>query len=295
MSGLRGEAGFGGFEEDIDLRLRIFDEADLQSGVSELGILDGKEEALGFGGVASETGKSARGLRKRMKAKDGAGDDPKSTEGAGDKFGKIVAGDVFYDFTAAGGESAVGERDGDADDEIAEGAEAKTKRAGVVGGKDAADSGGFGPERVDGEALIVAGESGLEFPNRAAGFDGDGQVGPGVFEDFVEAGGGEDDVGARGRMAPGEFGAAAAWDDGEAGIVGEADDGGELEFVGRFEDELRLDAADGVGGNGGADVVGAKDRAEEVLCGVERGSHTLRWREYITPRREAKSNSEAVG
>jgi hypothetical protein len=36
------------------LRRRILDEANLQSGVRQLGILDGEEQALGFGGIARE-------------------------------------------------------------------------------------------------------------------------------------------------------------------------------------------------------------------------------------------------
>ena len=67
-----------------------------------------------------------------MDAEDGSGDDTERAESASGELGKIVAGDIFYDFAAAGGESAIGESDGHADDEIAERAESKTECAAVL-------------------------------------------------------------------------------------------------------------------------------------------------------------------
>jgi hypothetical protein len=285
MSGLGVESGGGAFKEDVELRMRrVLQETDLESGVSELGILNGQDEALSFGGVLREAGKSTRRLRKRMKTEDGASDYAESSESPGDEFGEIVAGDIFYNFAAAGGESAVWERDGDADDEIAERAETQAECAGIVCGENAADGGGPGPERVDGETLVMDGESVLKSLNGAASFDGDGEIGPGMLDDFVEARGGENEVGAGGRIAPGEFGAAATRDHGEIFLVGESKGGGELVFGGRFEDEARLEAGDGVGGSGGTDGIGVEDCAEflfevERRCGhFERLSTLQRWR-----------------
>src|SRR5690242_5633008 len=200
-----------------------------------------------------------------MDAKDRASDDAESAKGTGSELGEIVAGDILDDFAAAGGERAVRKSDGDTDDEVAKGAETETKCAAVISREDAADGGFFGPKRIERETLAVLGESLLQSLNEAAGFDGDGEIGPNVFEDFVEARGREDEIGARGRIAPSEFAAAAARDDGEFGFIGKTKNGGELVFVGGFEKELRLDARDGVSGSGGADSVGAKKDDEFFL------------------------------
>ena len=90
-----------------------------------------------------------------MQAENGAGDDAERAKSAGDEFRQVVAGDIFHDFAAAAGQGAVGKCDGDADDQVAEGAEAQTQRAAVVGGENAADGGAFGPQAVEGEALAV--------------------------------------------------------------------------------------------------------------------------------------------
>src|SRR6266581_4556437 len=203
-----------------------------------------------------------------MKAEDGAGYDAERAKGAGDKFGEVVAGNVLDDFAAAGGERAVGKSDRDADDEVAERAETETKRAAVVGRKDAADGCSFRPERIEGEALAVLSEGFLQSLKGAAGFDDDGEVGPGVFEDAIQARRGKDEMDVRGRIAPSEFCAAAARDDDEFGFVGEAEDFGELLFGCGFEEEMRLKAGDGVDGSGRAHMVGAEQGDEFV---VERG------------------------
>jgi len=72
----------------------------------------------------------------------------------------------------------------------------------------------------------VLGESFSQRLKGATGFDGDGKVGPGVLEDAVQACGGQDEIGARGRIAPAEFCRAPARDDGEACFVGKAERGG---------------------------------------------------------------------
>ena len=66
-------------------------------------------------------------------------------------------------------------------------------------------------------------ESFLQRLKGAAGFHGDGKVGPGVLKDAVQARGGQDEIGARGRIAPGEFCGAATRDDGEACLVRKAE------------------------------------------------------------------------
>jgi hypothetical protein len=52
------------------------------------------------------------------------------------------------------------------------------------------------PERIEGQALTVLRERGLQLLDRAAGFDADRKVSPGVLDDFVEASGRKNDVDA---------------------------------------------------------------------------------------------------
>src|SRR5215469_970667 len=165
-----------------------------------------------------------------MKAEDGLSDDAQSSEGAGDELGKVVASDVFDDFAAAASERAVGKRDGYTYDEIAQRAKAQAKRAAVVRGENAADGRFFRPQRIEREALAVQGESFLQGLNGAAGLDGDGHIGPSVFEDPVHSGGRENEVGARRRIAPIEFRAAAAGNDSETNCVAQAEDFGKFNF-----------------------------------------------------------------
>jgi hypothetical protein len=114
----------------------------------------------------------------------------------------------------------------------------------------------------------MLGKSLLKSLNGAASFDGNSEIGPGVLEDAVEARGGKDEIGTRGRIAPGELCAATTRDDGEARFVGETEGGGELLFGGGLKDEVRLKARDGVGGRGGANVVRAQGHAVVVFeCG----------------------------
>ena len=87
-----------------------------------------------------------------MQAEDGAGNHAKRAEGPSDEFGEIVARYIFDYFAATAGECAIGKSDGDADDEVAQGAEAKAKRAAVIGGEDPADGGAQAALRA---ALVV--------------------------------------------------------------------------------------------------------------------------------------------
>ena len=122
-----------------------------------------------------------------MQAEDGAGNHAQRADGAGDEFGEIVARNIFDYFAATPGECAIGKSDGDADDEVAQRAEAKAKRAAVIGGEDPADGGFLWPKRIEREALAVLSKSLLQSMNRAARFGGDREVGPSVFQNSVEA------------------------------------------------------------------------------------------------------------
>src|SRR5579859_8099072 len=156
-----------------------------------------------------------------MKTEYGARDDAQSAESAGDKFREIIAGHVLDDFSAAAGKRAIGKSDGDADDEVPQGAEAKTKRAAVVGGEDASDSGFFRPQRIERKELAVLGEGLLQLLDGATSFDNHGEVGPGVFENLVESRRGKNEISTRGRIAPTNFGTAATRNHRETGFVGD--------------------------------------------------------------------------
>src|SRR5260370_17419135 len=111
-----------------------------------------------------------------MEAEDGTRDDTESAKGPGDELGKIVAGDVFYNFAAAACERAVGKSNGDTDDEVAERAETKAQCAAVVSAEHAADGGLFRPQRIKRQTLAMLPERFLQSLNGAAGFDGYGEI-----------------------------------------------------------------------------------------------------------------------
>jgi hypothetical protein len=90
-----------------------------------------------------------------------------------------------------------------------------------------------------------------------------------VLDDFVEASGRKNDVGARRRVAPRELGAATPRNRGKASVVCETKNGGKLLFVGGFEDQTRLNAANGLSRRGCADRIGGQDGAE-IVFDVER-------------------------
>ena len=105
--------------------------------------------------------------------------------------------------------------------------------------------------------MTVLSEGGLQFLDGAAGFDADGEIGPSVLDDFVEAGCGKNDLGAGGRVTPGKLGATAARNYGKARVIGETKSGSKLLFVSGFEDKARLNAANGVSRSGRAHGIGS--------------------------------------
>src|SRR5262249_46164797 len=121
----------------------------------ELGILDGQDKFLRIFRIARGNGKRASVSRKRMKAENGASDDTKRAECARDELREIVAGDVFNDFAAARCKRAIGKRDGDADNKVAQRAKSQAECPAVVGRKDAADRSFLWPKRVECDALPV--------------------------------------------------------------------------------------------------------------------------------------------
>src|SRR5215472_10031689 len=237
----------------------------LKRDMGKLRVLDCKDHVLRFVRAAYGNSERPRIEREGMEPKNGARDDAECAKSACDEFGKVVTGDVFDHLAAAGGERAIRKCNGNPDDEVAERAKAQTKRTAIICRENAADGCSFWPERIESEALAVLGKRFLQSLNHAAGFDGDGEVGPGVFEDVVQARGRNNDIGPRGRITPAEFRSATARDSTESGNVGKAERVSQLVFVGGFEGQLRLNAGDCVGGRRGADVVMAEERDELVM------------------------------
>ena len=81
--------------------------------------MDGEDEPLCLFGVHGGNRIGTRIARNGVEAEDRASDDAEGAESAGDKFGEVVAGNVFDDFASARSERAIGKSDGDANDEIA--------------------------------------------------------------------------------------------------------------------------------------------------------------------------------
>src|SRR5215471_9127992 len=239
--------------------------------MGELGILDSQHKSLCVLQVGGRNRKRAGMARSRMEAEDRASDNSKRAQGSGDEFREVVAGNVFDDFAAARGQCAVSKGDSDADDEVPQRAEAETKRAAIIYGEDAANGCAFRPQGIDGKALAVLRQRLLQSSNGAAGFNDDRKVSPGVFKDFVETSGGENEISARRTIAPTKFCCTTTWNDGESRFVGEAKSGGELLLGGGLEDQLRLNTGDCIAGRGGADMVGAEEGVKGVFGLVQHG------------------------
>ena len=156
----------------------------LQEGVSEFRILNRQDKFLRLFRIHRGNAEGARIERKRMEAKHRAGDDAESPQSPGDKLGKIVTGDVFHHLAAAARERAVGESNGDANDQVAQSAKTQTERTAVVGGEHATHGGFFRPQRIKRQPLAMLGERFLQSLNGAAGLDTYGKIGPGVLDDF---------------------------------------------------------------------------------------------------------------
>src|SRR5215467_6887827 len=195
----------------------------LKRDVSKLRVLDCKDHVLRFVRAAYGNSERPRVEREGMETKNGARDDAERAESTGNELWKIVAGNIFYDFAPAGGERAIRKCNGNPDDEVAERAKAQAERATVVSREDAADRGFLRPKRIECETLAMVRERFLQGLNGAPSFDGDREVGPGVFNNAVESRSGENDVGARRRIAPAKFGAASTRNYHKASLVCEAE------------------------------------------------------------------------
>ena len=232
--------------------------AELECFEGKGGVREGVAGAVESGEIVGEDGPGAGGFWDGVEAEGDLCDEAEGAEGAGHEFVEVVAGHIFDDFAAGFGDGAVGEDDGHADDEVAEGAVAGAEGAAVVGGDDAADGGGFRRDGVEGDGLAVDGERALEVRPGGAGSDGGGEVQPDMLADAVEGGGGESEV-RGGGLGPGGLGPGAEDADAEAVLIGERE---EFSGVG--------------GGGGGGDRDGAVSQGDlrgrqEGREGVEMG------------------------
>ena len=129
-------------------------------------------------------------VRQRMQAKHGPGDDAEGAERARHQLGQVIAGDVLHHLAAAGGDGAIRQNDGDADDEVANAAVAQAQRPAVIGRDHAADGCALRPQRVQRKPLPVRGERALQLRDGDSGPDGDRHIAGRVLQDAVEARGG---------------------------------------------------------------------------------------------------------
>ena len=93
----------------------------------------------------------------RVQPEDRLGDDGEGAEGPDHQLAEVVAGDVLHDPATRLGDHAVGADHGDADEQVAGGADQDPLRAGGVGGEGAADA-GAGDGLLEDEALALLGD-----------------------------------------------------------------------------------------------------------------------------------------
>src|SRR5258708_29105732 len=154
--------------------------------MGQWGILNGEDVLLHGRETFCGEGKGLCSAWKGMQAKDGAGYYSERSEGARNQFRQIVARDIFHHFAAAAGERSIRKSDGNADDEVAERAEAQPQRAAVVGGENAADGCAFGPQAVEGQPLAMLLQRMLQRFHSASALAANCHIRPGMFDDSIE-------------------------------------------------------------------------------------------------------------
>src|SRR5579885_2940471 len=232
-----------------------------------------------------------------MQAKHGARDDAECAERAGHQFGQVIARYILHHFAAAGGQSAVGQRNGDADDQVPQRTKAEPESAGVVSRKNASHSRRFRPEHVNGEPLVMDGKSCLQAGDCHSGFDRYGQVRPGVLDDLIEAAGGEDHIRALRRMTPAQLGASAARDNGKAGAIRLPQGCCQLNFAGGFKDKMWLLPGHGIPRRGGANAFIAEQGVPVGFARMGRGEHAhgFGWIHYTEKAARESARLETLG
>src|SRR5207244_8998901 len=101
----------------------------------------------------------------------------------------------------------------DADDQVAQGAEASAKRPAIVRRQDPSERRSIGPKRIERYSLTVLGQSLLQLRERAPGFHGRGHIPPGMFQDAIQSAGRNYQLAVAWWIAPIHLGGAATRDD----------------------------------------------------------------------------------
>src|SRR6266581_3728027 len=128
----------------------------------EFRVLDGVHEPLCLIDVRGRDGERHGVAWKRVETEDGASDNAERAKSSCDELREVVTCDVLHDLAAAAGERAVWQGNGNADDEVAQRAEAQSERAAVVRGEHTADGGFFRPQRIKRQPLAMLRQSLLQ-------------------------------------------------------------------------------------------------------------------------------------
>ena len=115
-------------------------------------------------------------------------DDAERAEGADVQLHQVVAGDILDDAPAGARELAVGQRDANADHEIARGAVAQSQRPGPTSSEQPADGMTWRVERIEWEKLTGFREVLLQSLELDPSLDRHDHVSRGVLDDTVQRG-----------------------------------------------------------------------------------------------------------
>ncbi len=182
-------------------------------------------------------------------------------ESADVQLAQVVAGHVLDDPAAGLDLLPLVVDGGNAEDVVAQRAEAVAARAADVGGEGAAQRGPVGVRHVHGKALVLGGQHAAQLGDGNAGLHGDGHVAGGVIDDAVEGPDVHDPTGPGGRQAEAEHRAAAD------GVDGLPFGGRSAHYVAHLRDGL------GTNDGEGAEVVDAADGVVHDGClGLREGA-----------------------
>ena len=261
LPGPLGDPGLGALQQDRDLQRSPSGAVDLDRGGNELRGADRGSEPGRLGRVLDPAGHPGRGSGQRVQPESGLHDESQGAEGPGDELAEVVARDVLHHAPAGMRDASVGPHDGDADQQVAQGAVREPPRPADAGRDRAAHGPGqpLGPGRgVDGKLLRGAGERLLQVAQRRPGADHDHQVPGRVVHHAAQATGLDEHVAPGRRGRPVLLRPRPAGDDRQVVPGGGAHHLGHLIGARRARHRTRHDAAHGVGGlgrTGGAHAV----------------------------------------
>ncbi len=139
---------------------------------------------------------SAAFARNWMQPKNRLRDDTQSPKRSCSQLGQVISGDVLHDLAAALRESAVGQSQRDADNQIAQTSEANAQRPTIIGRENPSDRRLLRPQWVKRQSLTMLGQRSLKFLERTSSFDRRRHVAPCMFHDTVQPTGGKNQLAA---------------------------------------------------------------------------------------------------